>query len=110
MSFLTTSDISADDVDIDPDRVGRRRGPHRVSSRETSDVNAADVGCPVEPEQMSMRAMSMSVCVAEVAAVFCALIESVTLAGVEPAVYLQRAAEIALAGGEPSLPHEVPRA
>jgi transposase len=46
----------------------------------------------------------------EVAAVFYTLVESSKLAGVEPAAYLQRAAEIALAGGEPPLPHEVPRA
>ncbi len=46
----------------------------------------------------------------EVAAVFYTLIESAKLAGVEPAAYLKRAAEIALAGGEPPLPHEVARA
>ena len=45
----------------------------------------------------------------EVAAVFYTLIESAKLAGVEPAAYLQRAAEIALAGGEPPLPHEAAR-
>jgi transposase len=46
----------------------------------------------------------------EVAAVLYTLIESAKLAGVEPAAYLQRAAEIALAGGAPPLPHEVTRA
>jgi hypothetical protein len=42
--------------------------------------------------------------------VFYTLIESAKLAGVEPAAYLKRAAEIALAGGEPPLPHESARA
>jgi transposase len=46
----------------------------------------------------------------EVAAVFYTLIESAKLAGVEPAAYLKRAAQIALDGGEPPLPHEVARA
>jgi len=46
----------------------------------------------------------------EVAAVFYTLIESAKLAGVEPAAYLRRATEIALAGGDPPLPHEAPRA
>jgi hypothetical protein len=46
----------------------------------------------------------------EVAALFYTLIESAKLAGVEPAAYLKRAAEIALSGGEPPLPHETSRA
>jgi transposase len=46
----------------------------------------------------------------EVAAVFYTLIESAKLAGVEPAAYLRRAAEIALGGGDPPLPHELARA
>ena len=45
----------------------------------------------------------------EVAAVFYSLIESAKLAGVEPAEYLRRAAEAALAEPDalPILPHEV---
>jgi len=46
----------------------------------------------------------------EVAAVFYTLIETAKLAGVEPAVYLERAARIALDGREPPLPREVARA
>ncbi len=46
----------------------------------------------------------------EVAAVFYSLIESAKLAGVEPAAYLERAARLALDGGDPPLPHEIPRA
>jgi transposase len=43
----------------------------------------------------------------EVAAVFYSLIESAKLAGVDPALYLRRAAAAALAGNEPPLPHEL---
>ena len=46
----------------------------------------------------------------EVAAVFYSLIESAKLAGVEPAAYLERAARLALDGGDPPLPHEIARA
>lgn len=46
----------------------------------------------------------------EVAALFYSLIESAKIAGVEPADFLQRAAEAALAGAEPLLPHERARA
>ena len=46
----------------------------------------------------------------EVAAVFYSLIESAKIAGVEPADFLQHAAEAALAGAEPLLPHELARA
>ena len=46
----------------------------------------------------------------EVAAVFYSLIESAKLAKIDPADYLRRAAEVALAGAEPLLPHEVARA
>jgi len=43
----------------------------------------------------------------EVAAVLYSLIESAKLVGLEPADYLRRAAEAALAGNEPPLPHEL---
>ena len=43
----------------------------------------------------------------EVAAVFYTLIETAKLLGVEPGDYLHRAAEAALAGAEPLLPHEI---
>lgn len=43
----------------------------------------------------------------EVAAVFYTLIESAKLVGVEPAEYLRRASEIALAGGEPLIPSDL---
>ena len=46
----------------------------------------------------------------EVAAVFYSLIESAKLVGVEPAEYLRRAAEAALAGGEPIVPVDLTRA
>jgi transposase len=46
----------------------------------------------------------------EVAAVFYTLIESAKLAGVEPAMYLERAARVALDGGDPPLPNELARA
>ncbi len=48
----------------------------------------------------------------EVAAVFDSLIESARLAGVEPATYLNAAAEAALADPDalPPLPYEMPRA
>lgn len=46
----------------------------------------------------------------EVAAVLYSLIESAKLANIDPADYLQRAAEAALAGAEPLLPHEIARA
>jgi len=46
----------------------------------------------------------------QVAAIFYSLIESAKLAGVEPFAYLRDAAQVALAGGEPPLPHEVARA
>lgn len=46
----------------------------------------------------------------EVAALFYSLIESAKLTNVEPADYLRRAAEVALAGAEPLLPHEIARA
>ena len=45
----------------------------------------------------------------EVAALFYSLIESAKLANVEPADFLRRAAETALAGAEPLLPHELAR-
>lgn len=45
----------------------------------------------------------------EVAALFYSLIESAKLADVEPADFLRRAAEAALAGAEPLLPHEIRR-
>jgi len=43
----------------------------------------------------------------EVAAVFYSLIESAKLVGIEPAEYLRRAAEAALAGGEPVIPSDL---
>ncbi len=43
----------------------------------------------------------------EVAAVFYTLIETAKLLGIEPGDYLRRAAEAALAGAEPLLPHEI---
>jgi hypothetical protein len=46
----------------------------------------------------------------EVAAVFYSLIESAKLAGIAPAEYLRRAAEAALAGGEPIVPADLTRA
>jgi hypothetical protein len=46
----------------------------------------------------------------EVAAVFYSLIESAKLVGVDPALYLRRAAAAALAGDEPPVPHELSRA
>lgn len=46
----------------------------------------------------------------EVAAVFYSLIESAKLVKIDPTDYLRRAAEVALAGAEPLLPHEIARA
>lgn len=43
----------------------------------------------------------------EVAAVFYSLIESAKLVGIEPAAYLRRAAEAALAGGDPVIPFDL---
>jgi len=43
----------------------------------------------------------------EVAAVFYSLIESAKLVGVEPAEYLRRAAEAALASAEPIIPSDL---
>ncbi|MBX3190707.1 MAG: IS66 family transposase [Labilithrix sp.] len=45
----------------------------------------------------------------EVAALFYSLIESAKLAAIEPADFLRHAAESALAGAEPLLPHEIAR-
>jgi transposase len=43
----------------------------------------------------------------EVAALFCSLIESAKLAGVEPDVYLRAAARLAIRGEQIQLPHEL---
>lgn len=46
----------------------------------------------------------------EVAAIFYSLIETAKLVGVEPAEYLRRAAEAALAGGDPIIPSDLAHA
>lgn len=91
----------------------------RRSSRATLFVEHPDVPLDNNAAERAIRGLvvgrknhygSKSKRGTEVAAVLYSLIESAKLAKIEPADFLGRAAEAALAGAEPLLPHELARA